>query len=81
MADWWNTAIPRGCAAITKSNSVNDPAGPFRAVWVNTSGNLKVTFADGSTGVFAVAGGTRFEGDIARVWDTGTDAGVTTGLI
>lgn len=72
--------VPVGCAALTQSDTVADPAGPFRAVWCGVAGNLKVTFADGTVGTFAVASASRFEGRIKMVWTTGTTATGLTGL-
>jgi hypothetical protein len=72
--------VPVGCAALTQSDTVADPLGPFRAIWVNVAGNLKVTFQDGTTGTFTVASASRFEGRISRVWSTGTTATGLTGL-
>lgn len=86
MYDW--TKIPRGAFALTLSDDTADPGGDlkipgkpgtgFRGVWCDAGGALKVTFCDGSTGVFAVAAKTIFWGEISRVWSTGTDNGVCT---
>lgn len=79
-------SVPRGTFELTLSDTDPDPGGTaqgrpgtgFRGVWVDSAGDLKVTFCDGSTGVFAVAANTRFDGEISRVWDTGTSAGIVT---
>lgn len=82
--------IPRGCFALSKSNSVADPGGDlkipgvfgtgFRGVWVDTTGNLKVTFCDGTTAVLTVPDNYLFWGEISRVWTTGTTCGCTYGI-
>lgn len=58
--------------AITASDTTNDPNGPFRALWVGASGNVKLTTIGGTAitligvpiGLLPIA--CRF------VWDTGT---------
>lgn len=61
--------------AVTKSDSVPDPAGPFRAFRMDAEGAIKVTTAAGTdrtypSGLFAA--GEVVELQITRVWSTGT---------
>jgi hypothetical protein len=59
----------------TKSNTVADPAGPFRAFYVGVAGNVKITDYDGNDIVFTgVLAGMLYPFGGTRVWDTGTTA-------
>jgi hypothetical protein len=71
-----------GAAAVTQSDATADPAGPFAAFYVGTTGgNVKVTTIDGST--VTLAGtliGQIYPIAITRVWSTGTAASNILGL-
>lgn len=74
-----------GGAAVTASDTVNDPAGPFAALWIGGagSGNLKVTMVNGD--VVTLAGVTAsgihpLRLAVLRVWSTGTDVTGIVGL-
>lgn len=74
-----------GAAPVTKSDSTDDPAGPFAALWIggSGSGNLKVTMVNGDvvtlTGVVA-SGNVPLRIAVNRVWTTGTDVTSIVGL-
>lgn len=62
---------------VTKSDSTDDPAGPFAALLVTAAGTLKITTRQGTTiALAAVAVGERIETPVIRVWSTGTGATV-----
>lgn len=62
-----------GGAAVTPSDSVADPAGPFRALYIGAAGTVKLTTADGSVLVLPnVGAGTILPVAFTRVWSTGT---------
>lgn len=63
--------------AVTASNTVADPAGPFAALLVCVTGNLKFTTRAGTTiTMTAVPVGTVVPLVTSRVWTTGTTATV-----
>jgi hypothetical protein len=65
-----------GVSAVTPSDTVNDPAGPFAGLYVTVAGNLKLTDATGvTTGPVAVPIG-ELPVRVVRVWATGTTATV-----
>lgn len=62
---------------VTKSDSVNDPNGPFRGLLLASSGILRVTMASGQTRDFAdgeLASGVIHPMNVKRVHSTGTGA-------
>lgn len=62
---------------VTKSDSTDDPAGPFAALLVTAAGTLKITTKRGTViALAAVAVGERIECSVVRVWSTGTGATV-----
>lgn len=62
---------------VTKSDTVDDPAGPFAALLVTAAGTLKVTTRRGTViALAAVVVGERIECPVSRVWSTGTGATV-----
>ena len=73
-----NAVTYYGSAAVTKSDTLADPAGPFAGLLMTAVGTLKVTLVDGSTLTF----GTEtiinkiFPYAVSRVWSTGTGATV-----
>lgn len=69
MAGEYNAYTP------TQSDAMDDPDGPFSALWVGGTGNVKVTAVGGTVAVFtAVPAGTYLSIRIRRVWSTGTTA-------
>ena len=66
-----------GAKAVTLSDSVKDPAGPFAGLLVTATGNLKFTTITGDTvALTAVANNAIIPIAISRVWSTGTSATV-----
>lgn len=65
-----------GGSAVTVSDATADPAGPFRALWIGATGNVKVTCIDGTTPTFTNVPVGILPVACSRVWSTGT--GVTT---
>ena len=67
-----------GSAAVTKSDTTNDPVGPFAGLLMTAVGTLKVTLVDGSTITFGTETVINkfFPLQVARVWSTGTGATV-----
>lgn len=71
-------------ASVTKSDTVNDPAGPFSGLLVDTGGILRVTptggpLATSSITINVVAGG-YICFPVSRVWSSTTTA-VVVGLV
>lgn len=67
------TVTYQGAVAPTKSDTVNDPLGPFAAFYVGATGDVKVTTEKGQDVVFkAVPAGTTVAISHTRVWSTGT---------
>ncbi|HEY4120358.1 MAG TPA: hypothetical protein VGM56_20975 [Byssovorax sp.] len=61
--------------AVTPSNSVDDPSGPFDGVLVTVAGNVSCLTSSGDTiAVTAAAAGTVLPVSITRVNSTGTSA-------
>lgn len=59
--------------AVTPSDFTDDPAGPFAAFYVGTTGNVKVRTFRGNDVVFKnVPQGTTIRVAIKRVWSTGS---------
>lgn len=68
-------------AANAPSDSVDQPAGPFRALRATGAGNIQVTVAKGATRVLAfLAGETRYVA-VTRVWLTNTTATGIEGVV
>lgn len=65
--------------AVTKSDTVADPLGPFEGINVDVTGAVKMTLMDGSTAALTLPIGP-FWAKIQRVWSTGTTATVATGF-
>jgi hypothetical protein len=67
-----------GSAAVTKSDTVNDPAGPFAGLLMTAVGTLKVDLIDGSTLTFGTETVINkiFPYAVRKVWSTGTGATV-----
>lgn len=60
-------------AAITVSDTAQDPAGPFSALWVGAAGNVKLTTRNGNTvTLIGVPAGTLLPISCQGVWSTGT---------
>lgn len=69
--DWSSPAT--GAAAVTVSDTVDDTAGPFRGLYVASTGNIKVTHVDGTVATYpSVPAGFILPAAITRVWSTGT---------
>jgi hypothetical protein len=64
----------------TLSDTVNDPNGPYRGLYVGTTGNLKVTMRDGGDQTFMNAPVGYHPIAVRRVWATGTTASNIVGL-
>lgn len=78
------STTPDSCASIaisiTKADA--DLATPIRALYVGTTGDVKVTAAGGGAVTFVgVPAGVILPVMISRVWSTGTTAGSFVGLI
>ena len=74
---WGDAAV-----AVTMSDSVDDPNGPFAGLFVPASSTVKATLVTGDTVTFSAVSG--FVGiPVARVWTTGTtvSSGVILGII
>jgi hypothetical protein len=74
-----------GGAAVTQSDTVNDPAGPFAALWIGTAGSgaLKVTMVNGDVVTLAgvaASGSSPLRLAVLRVWSTGTGVSNVVGL-
>lgn len=71
-----NATVHHGAVTPTKSDTVNDPLGPFTGFYVGSTGNVKVTTVRGQDVVFVAPVVGQFI-PIAhlRVWSTGTTAG------
>jgi len=64
-------------AAVTVSDTVADPAGPFAGLIVTATGTLKFTTIGGGTITLSTnAVGTIYNIAVQRVWSTGTSATV-----
>lgn len=62
-----------GAEAITASDTVNDPAGPFAGFYVGTAGDVKVHTSRGQDVVLKNCNaGVVYTISIKRVWSTGT---------
>lgn len=81
MADIRST-VYEDALAVTPSDAVKDPAGPFAALLVTAAGTLKFTTLGGSTVTLAssVVVNSIIPVVTSRVWSTGTTATVV-GLI
>jgi hypothetical protein len=61
--------------AVTPSDTVNLPGGLTRGLNLGVSGDVKVTFSDGSTDTLVgLAAGVPQPYQVLRVWATGTTA-------
>lgn len=69
--------------AVTPSDTVNDPAGPFTALLVDTAGTIKVTLYGGTGAAITlkVIAGQVVPFPVRRVWSTGTVTAVVFGLV
>ncbi len=62
-------------AAVTPNDSSDLSGGATRGVYVGVSGDVKVTFASGSTATYVgLASGLIHPVSVTRVWSTGTTA-------
>lgn len=61
-----------GGGAITVSDGTDDPAGPFRALWVGSSGNVKITCLDDSVITLPNVPVGLLSMGAKRIWSTGT---------
>lgn len=62
-----------GAVAVTASDTVNDPAGPFAGFYVGAAGDVKVHTSRGQDVLFkACNAGVVYTVSIKRVWSTGT---------
>lgn len=66
------------CVAVTKSDTTDDPAGPFIGLHCNVSGNVVVLFdaAAATAQTLAVSAGLSYPYRIKRVQNTNTTATV-----
>lgn len=70
-----------GAAIPTLSDTLDDPEGGFRSIYVGTGGNISVVFVDGSTATFlGVPGGSVLPVCVRRIRSTGTTATNLLGL-
>ena len=66
--------------AVTQSDTVNDPAGPFAGLWVQAAGVIKLTTTRGNTVIVSAAAGLPVTIACVRVWTSVTTATGITGL-
>ena len=73
-----NSVTYYGSAAVTKSDSTADAAGPFAGLLMTAVGTLKVTLVDGSVITFGTETVINkiFPYAVKMVWSTGTGATV-----
>jgi len=73
-----NATSYQGSAAVTKSDTTGDPAGPFAGLLVTVTGTVKLTMTDGSTVALLtnLAANVVLPFQVTRVWSTGTTATV-----
>lgn len=67
----------RDIVPVTKSDTVADPAGPFRGIVIGTAGIIKVTMASGETRTIpsgVLAAGVIHPLSFTRVWNGTTTA-------
>lgn len=62
--------------AVTVSDTVADPSGPFASLLCDVAGTLKITTIVGGTVAFHVVAGQEIHIATQRVWSTGTGATV-----
>jgi hypothetical protein len=68
--------------AVTASDSVNDPAGPFAGFYTGSGGTIKVTTIKGTTATFTnTQAGVIMTVPILRVWTTTTAATGVLGMV
>lgn len=79
MADTVTTKVPRtpnasaiGVILVDYSGGDQSFTKLVRGVHVNTSGNMKADFSDGSTGTLAVVAGQTYAYEITKVYQTGS---------
>ena len=70
-----------GLPSVTASDTVPDPAGPFRSLWVGGAGNVKVTALDGSTNTLTNVPVGILPISVLMVWSTGTTATGIVGIL
>jgi hypothetical protein len=71
-----------GAVAVTPSDTLNDPGGPFAGLYTGSGGNIKITDPVGNSTVLAgTAAGVVLPIRCVRVWSTGTAATGVVGLI
>lgn len=71
-----------GAKAITKSDTINDPAGPFAAFYTGEGGDIKVTTIDGDAVTFkSTPAGVIVPVPILRIWSSVTAATTPLGLV
>jgi len=64
--------IALDAAAITVHDSTADPAGPFKALWVGATGDIKINTIAGNDVVFKSVPVGFFKVACLRIWSTGT---------
>lgn len=77
--DSTSTASATDLVPVTKSDTVNDPGGPFRGLLITAAGTLKITTVANTDRSFAsgeLAAGIIHPIRFKRVWSTGTAATV-----
>jgi hypothetical protein len=75
------TLVYDGAKAITKSDTVNDPAGPFAAFYTGEGGDIKVTTINGDDITFkSTPAGVIVPIPIRRIWNSVTAAATPLGL-
>ena len=81
MSGFISNITYEGAVAPTPSDTVNDPHGPFAAIYVGSGGNIQVTTLRGQTALFvAVPTGTTLRIACLRVWSSNLGAGSLLGL-
>ena len=66
------TSVALGASAVTVADSGADANGPFRALWIVVTGNVKVTCPDGTTPTFTNVPVGILPVACSLVWNTGT---------
>lgn len=67
--------------AITASDSVADPAGPFAGFFTGSGGNVKVQTRSGAVTLTSLPAGVIVPLWVSRIWSTGTTATGVLGML
>jgi hypothetical protein len=77
-----DTAPATGAAVVAPNDATDLPIAPTRALYVGTTGDLKVNMADGTTVSFvAIPAGTVLPIAVTRVFATGQPGAIATNVL